>query len=353
MQAKRYWLGSEAPGAMRKSRGMFMSCSSLDVGEVGASDEMNTSKSDDTNRAVGEREMISLMGARIGEGDVPSRLVVAPWGQVESKSGTFVVDQESGDEAVAAFEAHGTDLPIDFEHQTLGGVYASPTGAAPAAGWITGLEVVPGEGLVASVTWTDQARELLAAKAYRYLSPVVLLRKSDRKLVAIHSVALTNKPAIVGMAAIVNHEAAHVVNDLDTELAALRERLDVDDASDASTVLAAASERIRELEESSRASEIDGLIDRAMSDGKLSPAQRAWATRLAHADRELFDQWLQSAPVVVSLGQLVTGSQPGAVKSGEKALAHRARQEYQACRSLWGLTSEEAYVADALKHRIN
>ena len=30
-------------------------------------------------------------------------------------------------------------------------------------------------------------------------SPVAIVRKSDRKLVAIHSAALTNKPAIVGM----------------------------------------------------------------------------------------------------------------------------------------------------------
>ncbi|GJM26002.1 MAG: hypothetical protein DHS20C16_24170 [Phycisphaerae bacterium] len=302
---------------------------------------------------MGEREMISLMGAHIGDGDVPGKLVVAPWGQVESKSGTFVVDQESGDEAVAAFEAHGTDLPIDYEHQTLGGVYSSPTGAAPAAGWITGLEVVAGEGLVASVTWTDQARELLVVKAYRYLSPVVLLRKSDRKVVAIHSVALTNKPAIVGMAAIVNHEIVHDVNEVDTEVAALRERLDVDGESDVATVLAAASERIRLLEETSKVREVDAVIDRAMSDGKLSPAQRDWAMRLALADRVLFDEWLQSAPVVVSLGKLVTGKKSGAAASGDKAVAHRARQEYQACHALWGLTSEEAYVSDALRHRIN
>jgi phage I-like protein len=332
---------------------MFMKCSSLSGGEAGVNVTMMASKSDEKRRAAGEREMISLMGARIGEGDVPSTLVVAPWGQVESKSGTFVVDQESGEEAVAAFEAHGTDLPIDYEHQTLGGVYSSPTGAAPAAGWITGLAIVPGEGLVASVTWTDQARELLAAKAYRYLSPVVLLRKSDRKVVAIHSVALTNKPAIVGMAAIVNHDAAHVADELGMELAALRERLDVDDESDVATVLAAAGARIRELEDTSRTKEIDALIDRAMSDGKLSEAQRDWATRLAHRDRALFDEWLQSAPVVVTLGRLVTVDKPGAAKSAEKGLAHRARQEYQACKALWGLTSEEAYVADALRHRIN
>ena len=312
---------------------------------------MKSNKTDGKRIEASEREMISLMGARITDGDVPSQLVVAPWGKVESKAGTFVVDQESGDEAVAAFDAHGTDLPIDYEHQTLGGTYASPSGKAPAAGWITALAVVPEEGLVASVTWTDSARELLAAKAYRYLSPVVLLRKSDRKLIAIHSVALTNKPAIVGMAAIVNHEAAHLA--VEPELAALRECLEVDVDSDVTTVLAAAGERIRELENTSRVREIDAVVDRAMSDGKLSLAQRDWAMRLALADRALFDEWHKGAPVVVSLGQMVTGDKPGAGASTEKVLANCARKEYQACKALWGLTSEDAFVADALRHRIN
>jgi phage I-like protein len=54
-------------------------------------------------------------------------------------------------------------------------------------------------GLLAEIEWTDQAKQRLADKEYRYLSPVAIIRKTDRKLVAIHSAALTNKPAIVGM----------------------------------------------------------------------------------------------------------------------------------------------------------
>lgn len=52
--------------------------------------------------------------------------------------------------------------------------------------------------------WTAKAAEYLKNKEYRYLSPVVLVRKRDQKATAIHSVALTNTPAIDGMFALVN-----------------------------------------------------------------------------------------------------------------------------------------------------
>ena len=76
----------------------------------------------------GGREMKTLHSASLASETIPNRILLAPWGQVESTNGSFVVDDEAARMAVEAFEEHGTDLPIDFEHQTLGGVYASPTG---------------------------------------------------------------------------------------------------------------------------------------------------------------------------------------------------------------------------------
>lgn len=58
--------------------------------------------------------------------------------------------------------------------------------------------------IIAKVEWTPKAAEYLKNKEYRYLSPVVLVRKRDQKATAIHSVALTNTPAIDGMFALVN-----------------------------------------------------------------------------------------------------------------------------------------------------
>ena len=135
-----------------------------------------------------------------------SEIVVAPDGEVESTKGNFVVDSEAFEEIVKRFAEHGTDLPVDYEHQTLGGDYASPDGKAPAAGWIKALTYQPGRGIVAKVEWTEKARAMIQSGEYGYMSPVVLVRKSDRRAIGLHSVALTNKPAIANLERLVAKE---------------------------------------------------------------------------------------------------------------------------------------------------
>jgi len=139
----------------------------------------------------------------------PSRIKVCPWGDVQSSSGNFVMDRQAAAEIIAAFAAAKVDLPIDAEHATLGGpTYSTPTGDAPARGWIKSLYAVEGQGLFADVQWTPLGAGYVRNKEYRYLSPVVLVRKSDRRAVALHSVGLTNRPAIIGMTPIVNSRTA-------------------------------------------------------------------------------------------------------------------------------------------------
>ena len=296
--------------------------------------------------------MTTLIGAGFGDGEVPQRMVVAPWGEVQSTAGTFVVDEESGRLVVEAFGAHGTDLPIDYEHQTLGGTYASPRGTAPAAGWITALEAVPAEGIVATVNWTEEAREMLAAKEYRYLSPVAMVRKSDRKLVALHSVALTNKPAIVGMAAIVNRTPDDGGASSAERLAALCAKLKVKADEDMETVLLAANDRLEALEAESRRRDAEALVAAVFAAGKLTEPQREWALVLAMHHRPLFDEWVRTAPVVIPTGRTAPPAVGAAARTGEQALAQAARSEYQACKALHGITSEESYVAEALRCRV-
>ena len=133
-------------------------------------------------------------------------ITLVPDGEVECKQGDFVVDAQGAELAMKAFEAHGVELPIDYEHQTLGGPYSSPDGRAPAAGWIKTLDYTPEIGLRGFIEWNEEAAREIAAKRYRYLSPVAIVRKSDRKMVGLHSVALTNVPAIAGMRALAASE---------------------------------------------------------------------------------------------------------------------------------------------------
>ncbi len=301
---------------------------------------------------------------------VPDRILVVPWGEVRSAAGTFLADAEALTETVAEFEEHGTDLPIDYEHQSLGGSYSSPTGLAPAAGWIKSLKQVAPEampcsdqtaacdaGLWAEVTWTDAARERLANRHYRYLSPVALVRRSDRRLVGLHSVALTNKPAIVGMKPVVNQRSSadalkpNIDADEQIELTALRKTLAMDEMSDAATVLAAALTCIRTLKNDAAMRIAADRVSEATAEGKLTPAQREWALTLALRDPSEFDEWFASAPRVVALGRSTPPDDPqGGQSLNLRSIESAARAEWHTNKAfLETICTEEAYVANALR----
>lgn len=309
---------------------------------------------------------------------VPQRILIVPLGEVKSTAGTFIADEDALAATVAAFEAHKTDLPIDYEHQTLGGAYSSPNGQAPAAGWIKSLVIVASDGSVeasgenfqepglwAEVAWTLDARQQLANRHYRYLSPVVLVRRNDRRIVGLHSVALTNKPAIVGMRPVVNSDAAVAVLEnsedkiaagadvptADVVMTALRTTLSLENETTEAVVLQAALQRIRALEAADANRQAEDRVVRAMSSGKLTTAQREWALALAQRSPAEFDRWESSAPRLVAWGR--TTSPDGATNSGNsrrRAVESAVRAEWQSHRAfLEKLCTEEAYVANVIR----
>lgn len=299
-------------------------------------------------------ELSAMNSTELGGAAVPDRVLLAPWGNVESTGGSFVVDEESVELVKAAFADHATDTPIDYEHQTLGGSYASPNGQAPAAGWIKSIEAEPGVGLVASIEWTEQAKQMLAAKEYRYLSPVALIRKRDRKLIGIHSAALTNKPAIKGMQPIVNRDETGRGGDLTRDdavepLVVLREELALPGDACAKDVLLAASRRLNDLRKEASRVHVDQRVLEAMREGKLVEAQRSWAEALIAHDERLFDEWLRTAPVVVVSGATRGPAASDGPEQRCRAAEIRARAEFRANPLLARLTSEAAYVASAAR----
>jgi len=83
-------------------------------------------------------------------------------------------------------------LVVDFEHASE---HRAPQGLdAPAAGWIERLEVRPDSSLWGQVEWTNRARQQIAEREYRYLSPTFLYAKENRRIVRLTSVGLTNQP---------------------------------------------------------------------------------------------------------------------------------------------------------------
>lgn len=290
---------------------------------------------------------------------VPSTILLTPWGWVESTNGSFLVDDEAAALAVAAFDQHATDLPIDYEHQSLGGEYAAPNGQAPAAGWIRRIYAQPGVGLLGEIEWTTPAAEQLASRQYRYLSPVALIRVEDRKLTAIHSAALTNKPAIVGMTPIVHREslnltpdeAAHSTLALMDDVRLLLRDLSLPEQTGTAELLLAARQEITTLREAARTQRVESQLQEAVSVGKLCEAQRAWARALILKDETLFAEWLRTAPVVVARGALPTPV-TNQTEARRLAATARARSEYRTNPMLQRLTTEDAYVADSLAQQL-
>ncbi len=297
------------------------------------------------------------MEARELAGSGISSVMIAPWGEVRSTNGVFIVDEEAARLVMEAFAAHRTDLPVDYEHQSLGGAYASPTGQAPAAGWIRAIRAVrPGEagggepGLYGDVEWTESARARLSAREYRYLSPVVLVRRYDRRVVALHSAALTNKPAIAGIKPIVNRSPAAGGIEAEGALEGLRQALGMSGAP-LEAVLVGAAARIASLERDAVQRRAGQRVDEAMRAGKLTPAQRAWATALAADDPEAFEAFVACAPVVVATGRTLppAGGGEGGDLDRAAAAAAAARAAYRREPLLAAVTSEAAWVAQALR----
>ena len=101
---------------------------------------------------------------------------------------------------IARADQRETPLCIDYEHHTLTAKDAGHK--AVAAGWIEALAYVPGQGLFARVAWTEAAREHIRADEYRYISPLFTFDKETGAVLALVNAALTNNPALDGLAAV-------------------------------------------------------------------------------------------------------------------------------------------------------
>lgn len=138
-------------------------------------------------------------------GEVPEWVLVFPAGEVLIEDDApCLMDEAAAKELLAHQQGRSSDMVIDYEHQTLTGE------RAPAAGWITALEW-RADGLWARAKWTEAAAAHIAAKEYRYHSPVFAVRKSDRRIVKLYNVALTNQPRMRNVAALTALAAKFII----------------------------------------------------------------------------------------------------------------------------------------------
>lgn len=274
------------------------------------------------------RQVIALQLIELGP-EPPAEFRIFPFGAIETTKGTFLFDDQSAALALQHWQAWGNDLSIDYEHQAL----ENGSGPAPAAGWFQ-LEA-RGDGLWAvNVRWTERAAALLRAREYRYFSPAFELDEQGR-IVRLINLALTNLPAMremeplmakatsqegdvktilkmLGMETGTEEQAGTAVTaliEIRNGVATLTEKQSPSEILGVLTAWKQAAGqvetltvRVQTLESAAASRELDALISKGRTDGKLTPALEPWARELGQKDPVMLKSYLETAPRVIPEG---------------------------------------------------
>lgn len=245
--------------------------------------------------------------------------------------------------------AGATELVIDYDHQSVFGAKDGVGGTAKAAGWVKEFQV-RADGIWGRVEWTAAAADAIRAQEYRYLSPVLIQSKANGNVLAIRMAALTNTPALdlvqvaasaafsideqseeedpmdkilnaLGLAAGSGEDAAlSAIASLKTAAstvalaAGLKADASTDEVVAAFTAkaapdpslyvpLAAVTElqgTVKTLQQALAADKASSAVDKAIKDGKLTPALKEWGLDLASKDLAKFEAYTSGAPVLTS-----------------------------------------------------
>jgi len=311
-----------------------------------------------------------------GDGQAPDWVHLIPAGRFAGRDGRGPYQLKDAQAVLAASGLAGLDPVIDYDHQTDLAAVKGVGGTAPAAGWVKELEA-RADGIWGRVEWTARAAAAIAAREYRYVSPVFQHTKSGEVLKVLRA-GLTNNPNLHLTAlasqetdqsklkpegdtmeellkelagafglpedsdqkAVVAHATQLVAgsNAQATAIAAMAKAAGAkeDDAPDAVvTAVQAAIEKAPAATEpdpdkyvpaelvvslQAQAKELMGdktnqVVDQAIKDGKVPPANRDWAIAYHAKDPEGFAKFLGGQPAIVT-----AGAAPGGKVEGDGAL---------------------------------
>jgi len=121
--------------------------------------------------------------AQLDLSSLPTEFRLFKFGENETSKGTFVLDQAGAESVMAAYQKHGIELHLDYEHDQR-----------IAAAWF--VPDVRSDGLwAANVRWTPRASEMLRSREYRYFSPT-FYADGKKRITKLVNAALTNLPAM-------------------------------------------------------------------------------------------------------------------------------------------------------------
>lgn len=111
--------------------------------------------------------------------------------------GSWFLSESRGAAMVAAANERQSDYVIDYEHQSIES--ARNGKPAPAAGWFRKLEWRVNGLYVIDARWTAEARQMIDAQQYRFISPVFQFDPRTFEVLRLQNVSLTNDPALHGL----------------------------------------------------------------------------------------------------------------------------------------------------------
>lgn len=271
----------------------------------------------------------------------PEWVQLVPLGAVKTRDGRQFLNDDP-QRVLAAFQAGNIDLVVDFEHQA-DRPEATRSGPVPAAGWIKELAARK-DGIWGRVEWTAKAREMIAAREYRFLSPSMMVEKDSGRVVKLKGAGLVHRPAL-HMTALASQEIDMPdMPDAPGLASRLAQMLKLDQDASEDDILAALEKRLGETpdprdyvpmkawEEAAtwyntelaavRDERLSDKVEKAIAQGYILPAAKDWALSLCRADEASFDRFLENTlPAWGHLSkQVVPGGAPpapGAPGKGE------------------------------------
>lgn len=232
----------------------------------------------------------------------------------------------------------GVEFPVDYQHNTEPGLGPLPPDVTIKAGDIEALEARD-DGLWAQVHWTARATQFIRAGEYNDVSPELWKTFKDPVTgqavgPVLRAIALVARPAVTGMARVTasdnvrRQEEDVEKNEYEIQVQTLREQTALRDGeivtlreqvASKSRVLAEretelaklAGERqtlsdrvaslgaeVKVLVDERTDREVTALVERYEMQGKIVPAGRDAAKRLAMVDRKLFGDLYEAMPVL-------------------------------------------------------
>jgi hypothetical protein len=275
---------------------------------------------------------------RLGEvlANTLKRVPLAKLGHFVKGGQKFAITAETLSDVVANFRKRPADTVIDYEHASEYPEDAQG-GPIPAAGWLKSIDDAPDANgiLWGSAEFTPRAQQMITAKEYRYLSPVIDWGARNKESgepqgATLTSVALTNRPFLEAMPALVASErtksgrgaagerSTKTVKVILADRAAGKARVVQDDHTEETLTIegfpkiVTLSEVKRDAEgrldfaalaaddstlvagEVFRAHQVQAELDGAVQKGLITPAQRPHFEKMALADLAGFRELLKT-----------------------------------------------------------